>query len=310
VSSAVWDASAACLLMRQVLLLPRFATCHRASVAAIVAAEPSSPMCAAQEVAKHAQEETLAAFLDARKRFHEAGLTEQHAKQLAKLRRELAQSAKSPVEPIRQRIVEEVLTLHCPRCRQAFAVFDGCMAVTCSRAGCGVSFCGICLKDCGTSSAAHSHVSSCKYGTGSYYAAKDEVARLQKKARAGKLRALLAPLCRRWSRRRWHRCSARWPTLGWPSGSLICHESPACMKCTAARERFAEQLARLCTAYRACTSRSSAVVCYDGSGKNARLFVHNAFHRKTRTSHDNIGDARHATQALMLNFIDGMQGTS
>lgn len=43
-------------------------------------------------------------------------------------------------------ICEKILTLTCPRCSQAFLDFDGCMALKCSRAGCGCGFCAICQK--------------------------------------------------------------------------------------------------------------------------------------------------------------------
>lgn len=41
-------------------------------------------------------------------------------------------------------ISEKILTLTCPRCGQAFVDFSGCMALTCSRTGCGCGFCAIC----------------------------------------------------------------------------------------------------------------------------------------------------------------------
>ena len=56
-------------------------------------------------------------------------------------------------------IVDELLTLKCPRegCRQAFVDFSGCFALTCGRCQCG--FCAWCLKDCGGD--AHQHVGAC-----------------------------------------------------------------------------------------------------------------------------------------------------
>jgi len=57
---------------------------------------------------------------------------------------------------IKNHIVERILTLSCPRCSQAFVDFSGCMALTCSRAGCGCGFCALCQADCGND--AHSHV--------------------------------------------------------------------------------------------------------------------------------------------------------
>merc|ERR1712187_1005599 len=45
--------------------------------------------------------------------------------------------------------VDNILTWDCPRCKMAFADWDGCNAVYCSYAGCGCNFCPFCLKDCG-----------------------------------------------------------------------------------------------------------------------------------------------------------------
>eukprot|EP01094_Clydonella_sp_ATCC50884_P009940 TRINITY_DN1947_c1_g1_i2.p1 TRINITY_DN1947_c1_g1~~TRINITY_DN1947_c1_g1_i2.p1 ORF type:complete len:1659 (-),score=227.61 TRINITY_DN1947_c1_g1_i2:219-4466(-) len=59
----------------------------------------------------------------------------------------------------RQRIEEDLLTLHCPRCKAAFLDFTGCMALVCSACPCG--FCAWCLTDCGDD--AHRHVSKCPF---------------------------------------------------------------------------------------------------------------------------------------------------
>uniref|UniRef100_A0A7S3AK67 RING-type domain-containing protein n=1 Tax=Haptolina ericina TaxID=156174 RepID=A0A7S3AK67_9EUKA len=58
----------------------------------------------------------------------------------------------------RTRILEENLTLKCPRCKQAFFDFQGCTALDCSRCSC--KFCGWCLHDCGDKDA-HPHVANC-----------------------------------------------------------------------------------------------------------------------------------------------------
>uniref|UniRef100_A0A0G4H9E8 RING-type domain-containing protein n=1 Tax=Chromera velia CCMP2878 TaxID=1169474 RepID=A0A0G4H9E8_9ALVE len=63
-----------------------------------------------------------------------------------------------------EEIVEEVLTLKYPKCRTAFADFDGCTALTCVNCGC--EFCGYCLLDCGRD--AHDHVPWCPIGEGMY----------------------------------------------------------------------------------------------------------------------------------------------
>lgn len=62
----------------------------------------------------------------------------------------------------RTHIAEDLLTLKCPRCGQAFLDFSGCFALTCVRQGCGCGFCACCLEDCGDD--AHTHVARCKAG--------------------------------------------------------------------------------------------------------------------------------------------------
>jgi hypothetical protein len=54
-------------------------------------------------------------------------------------------------------VEEELLTARCPRCRRAFADFDGCAALRCF--GCGCGFCAWCLADCGSD--AHAHIAAC-----------------------------------------------------------------------------------------------------------------------------------------------------
>ena len=62
---------------------------------------------------------------------------------------------------LRKRIVEDVLTLRCPRprCKMAFLDFNGCCALTCGNNQCNAGFCAWCLHDCGAD--AHAHVASC-----------------------------------------------------------------------------------------------------------------------------------------------------
>jgi hypothetical protein len=69
---------------------------------------------------------------------------------------------------LRQEIVNNILTLKCPRalCSMAFVDFERCFALTCP--GCKCGFCAWCLKDCGTD--AHAHVLQCPEGIrGSYH---------------------------------------------------------------------------------------------------------------------------------------------
>lgn len=43
-------------------------------------------------------------------------------------------------------ITDKILTVACPRCSQAYDEFSGCMALQCSRVGCGCGFCAICQE--------------------------------------------------------------------------------------------------------------------------------------------------------------------
>ena len=56
--------------------------------------------------------------------------------------------------------IEDLVSLRCPRCRQVFAEYDGCAALTCAKAGCHAPFCALCLTDTGVD--AHAHVKACR----------------------------------------------------------------------------------------------------------------------------------------------------
>jgi hypothetical protein len=64
----------------------------------------------------------------------------------------------------RQRIISEILTPKCPRCRSAFIDFSGCFALTCRNNQCRCGFCAWCFEDCGGYDEAHSHVPNCRWG--------------------------------------------------------------------------------------------------------------------------------------------------
>ena len=96
-------------------------------------------------------------------------------------------------------IVEKILTLSCPRCSQAFVDFNGCMALTCSRAGCGCGFCALCQQDCGHD--AHGHVGggcplASKIGVrrGEFHLSEAEYNKATAKARALRLKEYLETL--------------------------------------------------------------------------------------------------------------------
>eukprot|EP01043_Picozoa_sp_COSAG02_P017655 COSAG02_NODE_804_length_16991_cov_2.687840_5_plen_2135_part_01 len=78
---------------------------------------------------------------------------------IGRVRQQKAKELGDDINDARTHIVENILTLKCPRCSQAFVDFSGCFALTCSRAGCGCGFCAYCLMDCGGD--AHAHVLQC-----------------------------------------------------------------------------------------------------------------------------------------------------
>jgi serine/threonine protein kinase len=78
------------------------------------------------------------------------------------------------VRRLRNVIVERDLTLHCPRCGQAFFDFQGCCALHC-KDSCGAAFCGLCLADCGEN--AHPHFYSVHKGVNIYDKGAFETAR-------------------------------------------------------------------------------------------------------------------------------------
>jgi len=68
---------------------------------------------------------------------------------------------------LRLKIVDEVLTLRCPRCKTAFMDFEGCFALQCGNGACRCGFCAWCLTDCGKD--AHAHVKACPENEGKGY---------------------------------------------------------------------------------------------------------------------------------------------
>lgn len=63
----------------------------------------------------------------------------------------------TPANMDHKRYIEEhLMTLHCPRCSQAFVDFSACAAIRCHKCACG--FCACCLQDCGSD--AHDHLAN------------------------------------------------------------------------------------------------------------------------------------------------------
>ena len=75
------------------------------------------------------------------------------------------------VDDARKHIINEILTLKCPRCCTAFLDFANCFAVKCGTCDC--HFCGWCIADCGEYGECHMHVAVCDAkpaGAGMFYA--------------------------------------------------------------------------------------------------------------------------------------------
>lgn len=123
----------------------------------------SQPLTA-QQLAPVASKEAFDGYMDAVKRLVEKRTVDELERQLQErmeaFQREGIQNftAKRHID----HIVDEILTLRCPRCRAPFYDFnDGdCFALKCP---CRTQFCGYCLADCGAD--AHQHVICCPHNT-------------------------------------------------------------------------------------------------------------------------------------------------
>ena len=117
-----------------------------------------------QNLLRHASD-AFPAYMEAKNRLTEKKLSDKIRKEerqrMEQEKTRLAQMSdvQREVHESRVYIVEELLTLKCPRpnCRQAFVDFKDCFALTCGRCRC--SFCAWCMKDCGRD--AHAHVAQC-----------------------------------------------------------------------------------------------------------------------------------------------------
>jgi len=116
------------------------------------------------QVARHVSESAFASHLASAMTLREEALHQELQEffeqklQLELKRRDELQELQW-LEDARRNVIDNILTLACPRCRQAFVDFEGCFALTCSRCQCG--FCAWCLEDCGSD--AHQHVRFCRH---------------------------------------------------------------------------------------------------------------------------------------------------
>ncbi|KAJ1428017.1 hypothetical protein B484DRAFT_348798 [Ochromonadaceae sp. CCMP2298] len=97
--------------------------------------------------------------------------------------------ADAPPNELRNKVIEDILTTKCPRCKKAFQDFEGCFALTCSNCPC--AFCAWCLADCGSN--AHNHVASCsaKTNNDTYFGTKQEYLAVTQKRMARDLQTFL-----------------------------------------------------------------------------------------------------------------------
>jgi hypothetical protein len=90
-------------------------------------------------------------------------------------------------------VIEDILTVKCPRCSQAILDFTGCFALTCNR--CEAGICAWCLADCGKNS--HPHVKVCpknKHRHGTYYGTVEMFNKARQKERKERLTQYLCEL--------------------------------------------------------------------------------------------------------------------
>lgn len=100
-------------------------------------------------------------YLQIRIKVAEQGIQEQMEKEsrdkIEELKGKLAKATgdaeQMEIDKHRLKIIDDIFTLKCPRCKQAFLDYDSCSAITC--AGCACGFCSYCLEDCGKD--AHQH---------------------------------------------------------------------------------------------------------------------------------------------------------
>jgi len=167
-------------------------------------------------VAQHVPDHIFALLLRSRSLVAERRICEQQETQfqqrLAVLRNEFSSAMDQDVQKHRLHIAEEILTLHCPRCKQAFFEFDGCFALRCGRCSC--NFCAWCLADCGND--AHVHVLACPAARNrrDYYGTWDQFTAAQRQRRCAAIEAYLRPLAGPLRSRVIEACAADFRDLG------------------------------------------------------------------------------------------------
>ncbi|CAE8640238.1 unnamed protein product [Polarella glacialis] len=117
------------------------------------------------DVARTLSREAFAAYMRQREQLVESRLArEAELEMQSQLKAEVARLRAMDERQRRVHLavhqLEDLLVLKCPRCSAAFADFEGCCALHCSRCPC--KFCAWCFRDCGeNSNQAHQHVAGC-----------------------------------------------------------------------------------------------------------------------------------------------------
>ena len=112
-----------------------------------------------------------------------------------KLKKDFEEENKmSQIEKDKKYIIDNILTLRCPRdtCKTAYFDFDGCLSLKCST--CLKHFCGICHLECKDSQSCHQHVLSHVINgrkLTSYFASKETIKIYQNDYRRQKLEEYL-----------------------------------------------------------------------------------------------------------------------
>jgi len=93
----------------------------------------------------------------------------------------------------RQHVVDNILTLRCPKCSQAYHDFDGCLSLRCSKCKC--YFCAKCHNINKDSMTSHDHIATCTVGgkmNGVFFATKTEIFKFQNHMRTQKLKQFIS----------------------------------------------------------------------------------------------------------------------
>ena len=130
-----------------------------------------------RQIMDHAGDDAYQLLLELRARLHEQAVVAEVTRELeAEMkRREQLSAIERQAADARRHLLDDIMTLKCPKCQAAFVDFDGCFALTCAGAGCGCQFCAWCLKAGKDGRSAHLCAAECgrRNGANGYYGTKE-----------------------------------------------------------------------------------------------------------------------------------------